>query len=187
MPRSAVLDASLDPTPSAPYVMSHPSFVLEWADGRMFLIDAGMDHDSAVAFGRPIEWLSGGEPIQPLISSAERLGAALTRVEGIAFTHEHTDHTRASPSCVARAPPIPLFQNPLQIQKRTSRRAGQRQLVEAGCLESKMLESGPLFAVPDSRACCSSPPQATHQARRCSSPTCGARTPCAPGSSPATS
>jgi len=150
MPRSAVLDPSLDPTPSAPYVMSHPSFVLEWADGRMFLIDAGMDHDSAVAFGRPIEWLSGGEPIQPLVSSAERLGAALTRVEGIAFTHEHTDHTSGvAELCRPRTRPIPLFQNPLQVQEANfTTRPGQRQLVEAGCLESKLVESGPLFAVP---------------------------------------
>jgi hypothetical protein len=36
MPRSAVLDPSKDPKPAEPYVMSHPSFVLEWKDGRIF-------------------------------------------------------------------------------------------------------------------------------------------------------
>src|SRR5215470_8692592 len=38
MPRSAVLDPHRDPNPHAPYVMSHPSFVLEWADGRILLV-----------------------------------------------------------------------------------------------------------------------------------------------------
>jgi len=150
MPRSAVLEPSLDPTPASPYVMSHPSFVLEWADSRMFLIDAGMDRESALAFGRPIEWLSGGEPIQPIASTAERLGGALARVEGIAFTHEHTDHTSGvAELCHLRSRPIALFQNPLQVRESNfTTRPGQRQLAEAGCLEPHLLESGPLYAVP---------------------------------------
>ena len=147
MPRSAVLDASLDPTPAAPYVMSHPSFVLEWGDGRMFLIDAGMDHDSAVAFGRPLEWLSGADPIEPLGSTAEQLGpAGLARVRGIAFTHEHTDHTSGvADLCRLRAKPLQLFQNPLQVEESNfTTRPGQRQLAEAGCLEPKPVATGAL-------------------------------------------
>ena len=38
MPRSGVLDPGTDPTPDAPYVMTHPAFVLEWADGRLLLV-----------------------------------------------------------------------------------------------------------------------------------------------------
>ena len=150
MPRSAVLEPKLDPTPTSPYVMSHPSFVLEWADGRLFLIDAGMDHDAALAFGRPIEWLSGGDPIQPIASAAARLGPALARVEGIAFTHEHVDHTTGvAELCRARSRPLALFQNPLQVRESNfTTRPGQRQLAEAGCLEPHLLETGPLFAIP---------------------------------------
>src|SRR5512139_2791736 len=80
MPRSAVLAAAQDPHPAEPYVMSHPSFVLEWPDGRLLLIDLGMTHDQAIAFGRPIQRLSGGDPIAPLTSVAQRLGAAHERV-----------------------------------------------------------------------------------------------------------
>lgn len=150
MPRSAVLEPALDPTPTAPYVMSHAVFVLEWPDGRLFLIDAGMDRESALAFGRPIEWVSGGEPIQPIASAAERLGAALARVEGIAFTHEHTDHTSGvAELCRRRARPLALFQSPLQVRESNfTTRPGQRQLAEAGCLEPHLLESGPLYAIP---------------------------------------
>lgn len=150
MPRSAVLQSGLDPAPAAPYVMSHPAFVLEWADGRIFLIDSGMDRESALAFGRPIEWLSGGEPIQPIASAAERLGPALARVEGIAFTHLHTDHTSGvTELCRGRTRPIALFQGTLQVQKANfTTRPGRRQLAEAGCLEPHLLEGGPLLAVP---------------------------------------
>src|SRR5690242_3150589 len=34
MPRAGVLDPKLDPSPEQKYVMSHPSFVLQWPDGR---------------------------------------------------------------------------------------------------------------------------------------------------------
>lgn len=77
MPRSAVLDPGRDPTPDAAYVMSHPSFVLEWADGRILLVDAGMTRDEAIAFGKPAEWVAGAEPIAPEESVAERLGPEL--------------------------------------------------------------------------------------------------------------
>jgi len=130
--------------------MSHPSFVLEWGDGRMFLIDAGMDGESAAAFGRPLEWVSGAEPIEPLGSTADQLGpAALARVRGIAFTHEHTDHTQGvGELCRLRTKPLPLFQNPLQVEESNfTTRPGQRQLAEAGCLQPKPVETGPLKAV----------------------------------------
>jgi hypothetical protein len=53
MPRSAVLDVARDPTSDAAYVMSHPSFVLEWADGKMLLIDAGMSRAAAASGSSP--------------------------------------------------------------------------------------------------------------------------------------
>src|SRR5262245_61424330 len=34
MSRARVLEADLDPTPQAQYLMGHPSIVLQWADGR---------------------------------------------------------------------------------------------------------------------------------------------------------
>src|SRR4029450_2873905 len=118
MPRSGVLDPSLDPTPDAPYTMSHPAFVLEWADGRVFEIDAGMDGESAIAFGAPLEAASGAGPSQPLGSAAAKLGDSLGRLAGIAFTHEHTDHTNGvAELCRLHDAPIRLIQGRLQIEE----------------------------------------------------------------------
>lgn len=90
--RSSVLEPSRDPDPRQPYVMSHPSFVVEWSDGRTLLVDAGMDPEQARAFGRPLEWLGGGA-IEPHGGVAERIASALAgRPAAIAFTHLHTDH-----------------------------------------------------------------------------------------------
>lgn len=46
---------------SGPAPVGHPGFLLEWSDGRAFLIDVGMTPEQAVSFGRPLEWLLGAE------------------------------------------------------------------------------------------------------------------------------
>ena len=109
MPRSAVLDPAGDPSPQTPYVMSHPSFVLEWTDGRILLIDAGMRRDSAESFGKPLEWLGGAGPIVPQSSAAEALGTDLQRVKGLIFTHLHTDHVDGVVALCA-ATPVPAIE-----------------------------------------------------------------------------
>ncbi|MBM4335171.1 MAG: MBL fold metallo-hydrolase [Deltaproteobacteria bacterium] len=149
MPRSAVLEPSLDPTPDASYTMAHASFVLEWSDGRIFLVDAGMDRDAALDFGKPLELLAGAEPMVPLGSIAEKLGASLQRVEAIAFTHEHADHTQGVAAlCRLHTKPLRLIQNRLQFeQSNYTTRGAQKQIAEAPCLEREVAEGGPLFAV----------------------------------------
>lgn len=149
MPRSAVLATKLDPTPDAPYTMSHAVFVLEWSDGRIFLVDAGMEPESALAFGKPIETFSGAEPIRPLGSAAEKLGLSLRRVAGIAFTHEHTDHTSGIGAlCRLRDQRVRLIQGQLQIDESNyTTRPGQKQISEAPCLAREVAEGGPLFKV----------------------------------------
>ena len=64
---------------------AYPSFVLEWADGRLFLIDVGMDRPGARAFGRPLEWLLGAGPAVAHGSAAEQLGEAASKVAGVAL------------------------------------------------------------------------------------------------------
>ena len=149
MPRAAVLDSGEDPTPDAPYTMSHAVFELEWSDGRIFLVDAGMDADSAVAFGRPLEILSGAEPIEPLGSMAEKLGLSVRRVAGIAFTHEHTDHTSGVAAlCRMHEQPIRLFRNRLQVEESNyTTRPGLEQIAKAACLKPEIVDDGPLLRV----------------------------------------
>src|SRR6202158_2834603 len=141
MPRSAVLDSGSDPRPHEPYVMSHPSFVLEWADGRILLIDLGMTRDEAIAFGGPIQTISGGAPIEPLGSTAERLGPARARVGAVVFTHLHADHVGGvTDLCRDGAPPVRVFQTQAQAERPNyTTRAGLRQLHEAACVRREPL------------------------------------------------
>ncbi|MDJ0868338.1 MAG: MBL fold metallo-hydrolase [Myxococcota bacterium] len=151
MPRAQVLAAALDPEPGVPYRMSHPAFGLEWADGRVLLIDAGMEREAAAAFGRPIEWL-GGEPIVPHGSLAERVGPGLARRPlAVLFTHLHTDHTGGIAAvCTARdGAPIRLFQTAAQAERANyTTRAGHADLEAASCLEPERLDPAPAAAVP---------------------------------------
>lgn len=149
MPRRLVLDGRLDPTPDVPYVMGYAAFAVEWSDGRLFLIDAGMDRDSARAFGAPLEWF-GGERLVPLGSAAERLGGAVARVAGVAFTHLHRDHTAGVAALCARVPGrLPLYRTREQAGPGNyTTRAGRDDLAGAACLEPHLLEGGPAYAVP---------------------------------------
>jgi glyoxylase-like metal-dependent hydrolase (beta-lactamase superfamily II) len=141
MSRGGVLDAGRDPSPDAAYVMSHPSFVLEWADGRILLIDAGMTRDGAREFGRLIEWLGGGGPIEPHAPVAEQLGAARSRVEGAVFTHLHLDHVGGMAELCARdGGPVRVFLGEAQAERPNyTTRAGRRLLDEVGCARIEML------------------------------------------------
>jgi len=144
MPRAAVLDPARDPQPNAPYVMSHPSFVLEWQDGRILLIDAGMTREGAVAFGRLLEYLGGAQPIQPLTSVAERLGEARARVHGVIFTHLHTDHVGGfSELCAGLDHPIRVFMTEAQAERPNfTTRPGLTMVQQAPCAQIETLQIG---------------------------------------------
>lgn len=160
MPRSAVLDSALDPKPQEPYVMSHPSFVLEWPDGKILLVDVGMDREGALHFGRPIELLSGGSAIEPLASAAAQLGAAAERVEAVVFTHLHQDHVGGvTELCRGRTRPLRVFMTEAQDQRpnyttRPGRellagvRRGAQREGDAACVEGVAIASGGLRPLP---------------------------------------
>ncbi len=151
MPRSAVLAGAHDPRPTDPYVMSHPSFVLEWPDGRLLLVDLGMNHDQAIAFGRPIQRLSGGAPIVPLSSVTQRLGAARERVKGIAFTHLHADHVGGiTDLCGDLHRTVPVYMTAAQAERPNfTTRAGLRRVQESSCARIEPLAGEGLRPVPD--------------------------------------
>lgn len=120
MPRAAVLSPPDDPEPNHAYVMSHPAFVAEWADGRMLLIDAGMRPDRARAFGRTIERFMGAPAMRPLGSIVDALGPGRERVRGIVFTHLHIDHVDGLAAlCEVGAGPIDVFMTPNQARRVT--------------------------------------------------------------------
>jgi glyoxylase-like metal-dependent hydrolase (beta-lactamase superfamily II) len=150
MPRSAVLDVARDPHTNSPYVMSHPSFVLQWADGKILLVDTGMSRAAAADFGRPIEMMSGGAAIVPLGSTAERLGPSAKQVQGVIFTHLHTDHVEGiGELCGAAQHPIDVFMTEAQAERPNyTTRPGVRLIDQATCARRARLNGASPFAVP---------------------------------------
>lgn len=146
MPRARVLERSQDPDTNAPYAMSHPSFALAWPDGRLLLVDLGMEREAALAFGRPLEWV-GAKPAVFVQGAASALGTAALRVAGALFTHLHTDHVEGVVAlCGARGgAPLPVFQTAAQAELANyTTRPGRRLLEQAGCVAPVRLPEGRL-------------------------------------------
>ncbi len=151
IPRSAVLDPDADPSPAEPYVMSHPAFVLEWADGRLLLVDAGMRREAALEFGGPLEALGGASPIEPRASVADALGASAAKVRGIVFTHLHTDHVEGVLGlCMPeRKDKLAAFMTVAQDERfNYTTRPGRALLDEATCVERRVLPEDRLRPLP---------------------------------------
>lgn len=150
VPRAALIDPSGDPDAGAWSRMSFPAFVIEWADGRILLVDAGMDAEAARAFGRPIERVVGADPIEPLIDVGAALRRARDRVAGIVFTHLHDDHVQGIESlCRASARPIDALLSARQAEHPNYLTRRALAAVHASpCLEVKPLPPDPLVELP---------------------------------------
>jgi glyoxylase-like metal-dependent hydrolase (beta-lactamase superfamily II) len=149
MARARVLDPSRDPDGAASYVMSHPAFVLAWPDGRLLLVDLGMEAEAARAFGRPMEW-AGAAPLEVVGGAASALGPAAERVGGVLFTHLHSDHVEGVLAlCAARGgAPLPVFQTAAQAELANyTTRPGRALLERAGCVSRERLPEGRLVPV----------------------------------------
>jgi glyoxylase-like metal-dependent hydrolase (beta-lactamase superfamily II) len=146
MPRARVLASSEDPDSSAPYVMSHPAFALAWPDGRLLLVDLGMEREAALAFGRPLEW-AGAEPAEFASGAAATLGPAAERAAGVVFTHLHSDHVEGLLAlCAARrGAALPVFQTAAQAELANyTTRPGRKLVEQAGCAAPERLPDGRL-------------------------------------------
>jgi glyoxylase-like metal-dependent hydrolase (beta-lactamase superfamily II) len=148
-PRAGVLDPNADPSPETPYVMTHPAFVLEWADGRLLLIDTGMTHAGALKFGEPIERFFHAGPVQVRTSTADALDGAASRVQGIVFTHLHIDHVDGLRELCARiGHPVKVFMTGPQLDTWTPFTAEGKDLVaHAACVERVRIGGAPLMSL----------------------------------------
>lgn len=128
----------------------HPVFVLEWADGRILLVDAGMDAEAARRFGRPMELALGAQPMEIGRSVSEALGAARQRVVGIVFTHLHVDHTEGiSLLCGDGAPPLSVYMTPAQLERPNyTTRPGLKQVRGASCTRIMTLPDAGIGLLP---------------------------------------
>ena len=150
MPRGLVLASSKDPTPERAYVLSHVSFALEWADGRLFLIDTGMPRDTAIAFGKPSEVL-GAEVTRAHGSVSEQIGREVRQLAGVAFTHLHTDHTSGLADLCSQLPgqQLMVFQAPLQFERvNYTTSPGREHLANASCAMRHRLRDHPRVPKP---------------------------------------
>jgi glyoxylase-like metal-dependent hydrolase (beta-lactamase superfamily II) len=123
-----------------PTPIGHPAFLLEWADGRSFLIDVGMDRAGAL----------GSDPIEFHGSLADQLGASAEDVGGVAFTHLHADHTGGLAAvCAALGHELDVFQTPWQADRGNyTTSPGRADIDDAGCVRMRRLEGGPLYGIP---------------------------------------
>jgi glyoxylase-like metal-dependent hydrolase (beta-lactamase superfamily II) len=150
VPRAQVLDPARDPAPDQPYEMSHPAFVLTWADGRKLLIDVGMEPDYARSFGANVE-LAGAAPAETFGGAAAQLPELASGHLGVVFTHLHADHVQGIGAlCALRGGgEIEVFQTPAQQDRRNyTTRPAAAFLAAAGCARAVRLADAPLAALP---------------------------------------
>ena len=88
--------------------------VIEWADGRIFLIDAGMDKANAIQFGKLLEWMWSATPAQFHTTAFAALGDKVNKVEAVGFTHLHIDHTQGVAAPCTNSPGFEVVQSKAQ-------------------------------------------------------------------------
>ena len=140
--------------------MGHIAFVLEWEDGRSFVIDLGMEPEVAIEFGKPLETLLDSDPAIAKGAVADQMGDGVAMVRGVGFTHLHHDHTqgivafcRAHQSSNGEA--LPIFQTPFQFEQRNhTTDMGYVFIEEArslpgsmGCATPSRLDEGPVESI----------------------------------------
>ncbi|HFB55046.1 MAG TPA: MBL fold metallo-hydrolase [Hellea balneolensis] len=127
--------------------LGHSTFVAEWPDGKIFMVDTGMDKagtDKFVALMKKIAKAGDGVFNG---SVAELLGPALTRIRGIGFTHLHIDHTQGLTAfCTAHDqnndPDILVYQTHTQHDKHNFNTKEGAEIVRTSCLTPGTLLDG---------------------------------------------
>ena len=122
--------------PLAENTLTHSVFVLEWADGSLFLIDAGMSESRAVDFGELIALLLGAEEPTVHGTVGSLLGEKRLDVKGIGFTHLHIDHTEGlSTLCSGGREGIRLVQTRWQQEEHNFNTREGASIVASSCLD----------------------------------------------------
>lgn len=147
MARSAVLDPRRDPRAGGVHMMSHPAIAVEWADGRVLLIDTGMVPADALAFGRRLELISDADPIVVHGSPSYLMAEDAWRVRALLFTHLHEDHVGAAQDlCGSGAREVRAFMTRAQAERPTLlTRAGLQTVKESSCARLELLADQPLL------------------------------------------
>ena len=121
--------------------LAHTSFLVEWANGNLFAIDAGMDETGAADFAELMAGISGGGEAQFFGTLGVQLGSELQRVKGIGFTHLHIDHTQGVTAfCDARGAGTDLLQTNDQRDEHNFNTVEGAEIVAKSCLSRGTLQ-----------------------------------------------
>lgn len=126
--------------------LAHLSFVIEWENGNLFMIDAGMDAEAAAAFAELIGTLSGGDEGAFFGTVASQLSNNTLRVKGVGFTHLHIDHTQGIEAfCEVRGNGTSLYQTDWQHDLHNFNTTEGAALVASSCLTRGALEGASIM------------------------------------------
>lgn len=130
--------------------LGHAVFLVEWANGNLFMIDAGMDRATAIQFGRILEMALGAEETVSHGTIAELLGDDAQRVAGVAFTHLHIDHTQGVvPFCEARGPGATVYQTSWQAELHNFNTEEGAAILAESCLQPVDLSGEGILTIRD--------------------------------------
>lgn len=124
-------------------VLTHSVFVLEWADGRYFLIDAGMRREEAEEFAKLMGAMGEAGDVEIHGDIAQLLGSVTQRVAGVGFTHLHIDHTEGLLAlCDVQDLQPTLLQTQQQSQEHNFNTTEAAELIGESCLKQSSLQDG---------------------------------------------
>lgn len=130
--------------------LGHDVFLVRWADGRTFMIDAGMDRAAAAEFADLLKLMWGAEDGRFRGDVAAQLGDAIEQVQGVGFTHLHIDHSQGVvPFCAARGPGASVYQTRWQAEEHNFNTTEGAEIVEASCLAPRAITGGALMRIDD--------------------------------------
>jgi glyoxylase-like metal-dependent hydrolase (beta-lactamase superfamily II) len=129
--------------------LGHSTFVAEWPNGDIFMVDTGMDKDGSDKFSALMKKIAKASDAQFNGPVSELLGAAAARIRGMGFTHLHIDHTQGLSSfCKAhdqnKHPDILVFQTQSQQAKHNFNTKEGAEIVRTSCLTPGALLDGPI-------------------------------------------
>lgn len=132
-------------------VLGHSLVILEWANGRRFMIDAAMDQQASEEFGELVAKMSPGMgPVNYHGNVAELLGAELSTVHGVGFTHLHADHVQGIDAfCAARGPGARSYQTVAQATRHNLHTKESAEQLALSCLEPTVLDGDGLLRISD--------------------------------------
>jgi glyoxylase-like metal-dependent hydrolase (beta-lactamase superfamily II) len=125
-------------------------FVIEWDDGRRFMIDAGMDEAASREFAKTLALMGADEKLDYRGTVSQVLGEQVMNVRGVGFSHLHIDHTQGIRAfCEQRGRGAAVYQTAMQASVRTLHTRESAELVRNSCLKAMIINGEGIQPVKD--------------------------------------